>query len=118
MKTLSKLTLAAFLATSLSGCVLVVDDHDFDSWKSQQRENREMINGLALQTERSSVLLKLGQPNFSEAFIKGDDKYQVLYYRTQHRHSDGATSKDETTPLIFKNGKLIGWGNKTLASVY
>ena len=118
MKILNKLTFAAFLATSLSGCVLVVGDHDFDSWESQQQENREMIRGLALQTERSRVLVKLGPPNFSEAFIKGDDEYRVLYYRTRHRHSDGATSKDETTPLVFKNDKLIGWGDETLASVY
>jgi len=37
--------------------------------------------------------------------MKGDDEYRVLYYRTQRLHADGDTTKDETTPLIFKNEK-------------
>jgi hypothetical protein len=119
MKILSNLVLAACLATSLSGCVIVAGDRDSDnhSMDSIEKENRAVISELSLQTTRSRVLTMLGAPNFSEAFMKGDDEYRVLYYRTQRLHADGDTTKDETTPLVFKNDKLVGWGEEVLAKV-
>lgn len=44
-------------------------------------------------------------------------RHRVLFFRTQHRHSDGETSRDETTPLVFRNDTLIGWGDDVLASI-
>lgn len=119
MKRLGNLVLAAFLATSLSGCVIMAGDRDSDNHNmdSIEKENRAVISELALQTTRSRILTKMGAPNFSEAFMKGDDEYRVLYYRTQRLHADGDTTKDETTPLVFKNDKLVGWGEEILAKV-
>lgn len=120
MNNLLKLTFAVCLSGALSGCVIVAGEHgwnDNNNWESQQEENRELISQLTLQSQRSDVIKKLGNPNFSDAFMKQDDEYRILYYRTQHRKSDGETTKDETTPLIFKNDKLIGWGEEILASV-
>ena len=112
-------TLAAILLTvSLSGCI-VVGGGDWDNdrhadWREHQRENLSIINQLELNDSRQSVLEQLGAPDFSEAFSKKDDSYRVLFYRTQHQHSDGETTKDETTPLVFKNDRLIGWGQDAL----
>ena len=119
MKYLLNLSIAAFLAVSLSGCIVIGDRDNWndEDWKVTQKENREIISELALNTNRASVRLKLGAPDFSEAFTSSGDEYRVLYYRTQHRHSDGDTSKDETTPLIFKNDKLVGWGDDALAKL-
>jgi hypothetical protein len=36
--------------------------------------------------------------------------YELLSYYTDLNKSDYKLSKDEMTPLIFENGKLIGWG--------
>lgn len=36
--------------------------------------------------------------------------YELLSYYTDLNQSDYKLSKDEMTPLIFENGKLIGWG--------
>lgn len=36
--------------------------------------------------------------------------YELLSYYTDLNESDGRLDKDEMTPLIFENGKLIGWG--------
>lgn len=36
--------------------------------------------------------------------------YELLSYYTDLNRSDYQLSKDEMTPLIFENGKLIGWG--------
>jgi hypothetical protein len=52
----------------------------------------------------------MGIADFNEFYIKGEDTYQVLYYRTQHIDGDGVTTKDECTPLVFKNSALLGWG--------
>lgn len=120
MKFAINFLLAAMLAISLSGCIVWGGDHGNwhdDDWRHQQKENRELISTLELQTERSRVLMKLGAPNFSEAFSRNGDEYRVLYYRTQHRHSDGETTLDETTPLVFRNDRLIGWGEESLASL-
>ncbi len=107
------LVVAVFL---LNGCVIVAGDRDWDSedWKERQGLNREHISELTLSMNRIDVIEKMGVPNFSEALIKGGQEYRVLYYRTQRTKSDGETSKDETTPLVFKNDKLIGWGAEAL----
>ncbi|WP_196139594.1 DUF3192 domain-containing protein [Aliikangiella sp. G2MR2-5] len=118
MKVLTNVALSVVLATSLSGCVIIDrpgGEHDGNDWRHEQKENRQIISELPLNASRQEVHNKLGAPEFSEAFTKGNDEYRVLYYRTQHRHSDGDTTKDETTPLVFKNDKLIGWGQDTLA---
>ena len=54
----------------------------------------------------------LGGPDISEAKFSGEDKIQVMYYRTQHKKADGITSQDECTPLLFKNDKLVALGKK------
>ena len=121
MKFIFSLIAVFVMATYLTGCI-VVGGHDSDgdhhaSWQSQQKENRQFISQLELKTSRSLVLDRLGSPDYSEALTIDQDEYRVLYYRTHHRHSDGKTSKDETTPLIFKNNLLIGWGEDMLAKL-
>jgi len=123
MKTLISVALGTVMAFTLSGCVIVAGEHGWDdrdggsSWEKQQKDNREMINELELMSDRMDVVAKMGVPSFSDAFVKGDAQYRVLYYRTQHTKSDGETTKDETTPLIFKNNQLIGWGQDSLTRI-
>ncbi|TQV72278.1 DUF3192 domain-containing protein [Aliikangiella marina] len=120
MKQLLNLAAASLLAVSLSGCIIVdgeYRDWNDSDWKSEQRENRSLISRLELNESRQRVVSRLGAPNFSEAFSRGEDQYRILFYRTHHRHSDGDTTKDETTPLVFKNDTLIGWGHDVLAEV-
>lgn len=112
---------AALLCTAtLSGCVVIGGEHGWDSnddWRDEQRENREAIANLDIGMSRDSVTSRLGTPAFSEAYTREGEEYRVLFFRTQHRHSDGDTSKDETTPLVFRNDVLIGWGDEVYASV-
>lgn len=43
--------------------------------------------------------------------LQGKDKaLEVLYYYTDIKKEDNAITDDELTPLVFDNGKLIGWG--------
>jgi hypothetical protein len=114
-----RLLIGSFALLLLSGCVVVNGEsswHDSD-WKKEQRKNREAIAELQIGMERSQVVSRLGVPDYSEAFSRDGDEFRVLFFRTRHRHSDGETSRDETTPLVFRNDLLIGWGDDVLASI-
>lgn len=103
---------------ALSGCVIIDSDHvDKDDWRETQRVNRETISQLELGLSRTAVLDKLGAPFDSEAFTDGDDEVRVLFYRTRHAKSDGETTRDETTPVVFRNGRLVGWGDAVYSSL-
>lgn len=117
MKFVAILAAVFFLSTNLIGCVIVGNDdwHDHNSdWQQKQENNKRAIALLELNANKTSIISSLGSPDFSEAYSIQENNYQILFYRTQHSHSDGVTSKDETTPLVFKNDILIGWGNDAL----
>lgn len=107
------------LSFSLTGCIIVnsdeVDPDNWSSssdWKKEQRINKEKIATLELGDSYNSVKNTMGTPDLNEAFEDNGETVQVLFYRTKHVHSDSQTTKDECTPLIFKNGKLVGFGHK------
>ncbi len=113
MKSLSRLFLVALLTTTATGCIYVNGEKiNTDDWKETQTTNREAISELDLGLSTQAVKDQLGAPADSEAFVDDDTEVRVLFYRTTHKHSDGETTRDETTPLIFKNDQLIGWGTK------
>ena len=117
MKILLNIIISTFLALSLSGCIIVDRDswRDSDSsWEKRQTNNKKIISKLEINDSRDSVVSQLGAPDFSEAFSNGDKHYRILFYRTSHEHSDGDTTKDETTPLVFLNNSLVGWGQDAL----
>lgn len=110
---------ALVLPLALSGCVISVDgdgeySHHSD-WQDREHKNRKHIANLETNTDISSIKSRMGTPDFNESHPKGDDQFQVLYYRTQRMDGDGVTTKDECTPLVFKNGLLIGWGESAYA---
>lgn len=113
---LAKVFIAAALAVTLSGCVIAVGGNhelsDDSNWKKSQIFNQQQINLFSLNTSAEEVRTLLGTPDFTESFSKDGETVQVLFYRTHHVNSDGKTTKDECTPLIFKQSKLVGWGEK------
>ena len=36
--------------------------------------------------------------------------FEVLYYYTEKKRNDGKITDDELTPLVFEEGRLMGWG--------
>lgn len=115
-----RLLLSALVAsTLLTGCVVAVSDGEVDSqwatsstssWQKSHKQNRDKIANLQLSQSYQVVLNTMGTPNFSEFVTKDNINYQVLFYATHSIHSDGKMTKDECTPLVFKNGELVGWG--------
>ncbi len=103
----------------LSGCVVVNGKGASWSsdWEGEQEENRRIISELDIGMQRDSVVARLGTPNYSEAFTRDGQEYRVLFFRTHWRHADGETTRNETTPLVFKDDLLIGWGVDVLDSI-
>lgn len=113
MKQVLVLTLVALL----SGCVIAVNTDDWEdsnAWYVQQKKNERRIDRLQLGLAETAVRDEMGKPDFKEAFMRNGDEFVVLYYRTHHVESDGITTKDETTPLVFVDGELVGWGESAL----
>ncbi|RYV03247.1 hypothetical protein SOPP22_05755 [Shewanella sp. OPT22] len=122
MKTkLLGLALLGLATVNLTGCVINVGDGEYDhgsqNWEKKQKLNKYHISLLKLGMSKKAVMDLMGQPDINEAYLtekKGDQpgsEVQVLFYRTQHNHSDSKTTKDECTPLVIRDGKLVGWGD-------
>jgi hypothetical protein len=120
---MNKLAVAALfgLSLSLSGCVISVDgDGEYghhSDWQDSEQNNRKHISRLQQDTGYEDILNRMGIADFNESYSKDDDTYQVLYYRTQRINGDGVTTKDECTPLVFKNSILVGWGERAYNTI-
>lgn len=115
-KSLLALLIAAPLTMALSGCVIKINDdgieHGFgSSQEDRSYKNRKKIDSIQLSASIVDMQQKLGVADFSEVYAVNDQEVRVLYYRTQRKHKDGITTKDECTYLEFVNGELIQTGN-------
>lgn len=106
-------------ALLLSACVIkVADHHDGDSHSDHEQvelRNRREIAQLPLGMPLGEVQARLGEPEFTEAVPARQGEYRVLRYRTHRTHGDGDTTRDETTALVFQDGKLYGIGEAAYA---
>ena len=115
-KSLLVLLVALPLVSTLSGCVISVNDGEVDHslmGESGDRsyENRKKIAKVKLSSSFVDIQEKLGVADFSETYTHNEKTIRVLYYRTQRKHKDGLTTKDECTYLEFVNGELTQTGN-------
>ncbi len=113
------LRIAAITAITiiLNGCVLAIGNEswdDEDQWEKRQDKNSKYISLLELGQSMASVQSDLGDPDLNESFQRDGEEFRVIYYRTQHVNSDGLTTRDESTPLVFIDGVLVGWGNSAI----
>ena len=53
---------------------------------------------------------EINNPYRSEILQGKNKTFEVLYYYTDVKKMDLAITDDELTPLVFDDGKLIGWG--------
>ena len=90
------------------------DEHEDMDWEDRQEYNSVQVQKLELGIEHQAIIELMGSPDISEAKLSQQDKYQVMYYRTQHVRSDGITTKSECTPLLLKNNQLIAWGDDAI----
>ena len=71
------------------------------------KRNVENSRKLRVGMTKEQVLEVMGEPIRDEKFCEPD----TWYYYNEMVWGDGLVTEDECLPLIFENGKLIGWGN-------
>ncbi|MFT5297474.1 MAG: hypothetical protein ACI9YH_003506 [Colwellia sp.] len=88
------------------------DDSPSDmEWGDRESYNKQYIGKLTLEMFNfEQAIEELGGPDITEAKKVDGNSFQVMFYRTQHVKSDGFTTQDECTALLFKNGSLIAIG--------
>ncbi|MCL1051280.1 DUF3192 domain-containing protein [Shewanella abyssi] len=100
----------AFVAIIMLSYEPTPDEMD---WEDRQAYNRAKLTEITIGQSIGEVKTMFGKADFSEAKISNEQNLQILFYRTQHKESDGETTKEECTPLLFKQGKLVAWGEDT-----
>lgn len=115
MNRLTRLVVLASLLVWLSGCVVAIGNDGPESrgseWAEIERDNRRAIDSLRLGMGiREAQAAMPHEADFSEAFMVQGISHRALFYRTHRVAGDGVTARNETTPLIFANGELVGWG--------
>ncbi len=84
-------------------------------WEDRQAYNKQYIANIKLDNlTLDQVLEDLGSPDITEAKTVNKIHYQLTYYRTQHIKSDGITTMEECTPLLFKNESLYAIGKDAI----
>ncbi|WP_019025939.1 DUF3192 domain-containing protein [Colwellia piezophila] len=115
-KVIGRILLALTVYAAFVALVVTFYDDSPDQMKWDDREtyNRQFIAKIKLEEFTfEQALSQLGSPDLTEARKVDDVNYQVMFYRTQHVKSDGITTQDECSFLLFINGTLkeIGLGN-------
>lgn len=88
---------------------------DPDDPKQVELRARTTLAALKPGAPIDEVLGPLGAPDFTQMFTVDGQTWRVLRYRTHRVHADGETTRDETTPVIFRDGLLIGIGDEAIA---
>ena len=73
---------------------------------SDKARNNENLTELKRGMSKPEVLAIMGEPLKKEIYNTDN----TWYYFTQVKWSDGMITKDECTPVFFKDNKLAGWG--------
>ncbi|MGD2271203.1 MAG: DUF3192 domain-containing protein [Desulfobacterales bacterium] len=75
-------------------------------------QNQKNLMQLKKGLVKEEVINVMGQPDFHEAYesLYGNT-FIILYYHTHRNRFDGKITKDECTPVVIKNDRLVGWGN-------
>lgn len=97
--------LFAFLFNSCSKSPIVTGIH--------AEENRYKLSWVKVGMSKGNVYDKMGCPQRTEKVEVNGVHYEIWYYLTK-RYALGQTRllPQNTTPLIFKKNKLIGWGRE------
>ena len=95
---LPALLLAAAVLLAPAGCAL-------NPWYTASR-NIDNSKRLRVGMTKSEVLDVMGEPLTDEIFCKPD----CWYYYIEPVWVDGLTTEEECMPLVFEDGKLVGWG--------
>ena len=98
---MKKIFAGMFLVFFAAGCAFFNVDETVNNAKK-----------LRVGMTKAEVLTIMGEPLKDESFHRPD----LWYYYYKCNWMDGLYTEEECFPLVFKEGKLIGWGNKFYAA--
>ena len=78
----------------------------YDPGFAERNENNENIKKLKKGMTKQEVIKIMGNPLVDEKY----NTPNIWFYYTDWDWTDAARTEIECTPLVFKNGTLIGWG--------
>lgn len=96
-----------YLFAGLVACILLVG-----CYKMAIDQNQKNFMKLKRGMPKEEVIKVMGVPNYHEVYetLHGNTMV-ILYYYTRTNRFNGKVTKDECTPAVIKNEKLIGWGD-------
>ena len=71
---------------------------------------RSMTPEQAINHIGPSGIRSIPNPLKSEMYPADNVIFRILYYYSQRQVEDGIISDNELMPIVFKDGKLDGWG--------
>jgi len=69
--------------------------------------NRDKLLQVSVGMTKEQVRQVMGKPYRREVY----EPREIWFYITEWQ-KDGYTTSDEMTPLVFEDGKLVGWGSQ------
>lgn len=85
------------------------------TWEIEDTRNLHNLKKLQAGMSREDVYTIMGMPDLYDMHETVDRDYlAVFYYYTHTKVDDGAASKNECTPVVIRDGKLVGWGYEYL----
>jgi hypothetical protein len=91
-------------------------------YKELLARNQAAISRLAVGMTKDEVMATMGtdsavtknglvlNPIRTESFTIGADVFEKMFYVTSAHRMFGPVNESQTTPVVLKNGKVIGWG--------
>lgn len=108
--------LTLYLALVLGVLTLFPDKPEDMDWRDREAYNKVQVGKLNIGATRDEVLALMGSPDITEAKQSSSGIIQIMFFRTQHVKADGLTTKDECTPLLFEDNKLVAMGESAVDS--
>ncbi len=99
------------------------------SYRTLLSRNLTNLNKLSMGMTKQQVMDLMGtfqsrtsnstvpNPYVSEPILVSGKTYEVLWYLTKKYPPFTPIKKSQATPVVLKDGKVIGWGESFLASV-
>lgn len=104
----------------LSGCSTygtLIEENQNNILKISPGLNKKEVVEIMGTREATVKSTHVSNPYKRDLFSLENDEYEVLYYLTRRYPSFTAVKESQATPVIIKNGKVIGLGIEALNRV-
>jgi hypothetical protein len=76
---------------------------------------QQLLDTMGTSQGRVKSDLYVNNPYRDDFFTVNNDNYEVIYYLTQRYRAFNNIKESQATPVVIKNGRVVGWGFDALA---